>query len=237
MSNQSPQPRPRLAINASTAYVDLHRSLESASVDLRKVDALWRRAEEAQAVEAEALSGGTKLRAELQAAQRELSAAQAAYSWYARATISAGTPPPEVRTIAAPLDESLKKAERAVSAIRRRMEAAAPPHYNQANPHPSTRLVQEAHDALVQAAVDRAKQLAGQVRGIISEDRDLYALNPARLPDTVSAAVREVAELDYLAGRLNAPGVVDRAFAAGLGDCTEIVRGTTAPKSGRAQQR
>ena len=223
-SNRStPALKPRIPITPSTAYLSLHQALEAASVDLRKVDGLWRRAEESQAVEAEALSGGTKLRAELHNAQRELSAAQAAYSWYARATVAAGTPPPEVRAIAQPLDESLKKAERAVSAIRRRMEAAAPPHYNQANPHPSTRLVKEAHDALVQAAIDRAKQLASHVRGIIGEDADLYALNPSRLPDSVSAAVQEVAELDHCAARLNSPGVVSAAFTDGLGDCAEIV--------------
>jgi hypothetical protein len=213
---QSPSvSKPRSPISPSSAYLKLHRELSRLGCDLRKADALWRRAEESLATENDAREHRNALLTDLTPAQRALDAASGAYSWYAKAIAAAGSPPDAVRAIAEPLDEALKVEQRKVAKIQRAIAVATPPFFHGAKagePAPHMRLIHQAEAALIDAATGQAQKAAREVATILDADAELFSEHPERIPDDVSALIAEVALLDDLAVKVGWIGHIVPAF-------------------------
>jgi len=198
MSDQSPSV-PRTVISAHRAYIELHQKLESLGCDLRKPDGLWRRAEETLAAETSDRAATAADKPDLAPALRALEAAETAYSWYGRAIRAAGMPPPEVRTLAEPLDAALADAQRRVALLRRKIDSTATGLKAGENPGaPHMRLIHQAASALINVAADQAASLAREVVSILASDPELYADNPDRIPAEVERLIREASGLDFL---------------------------------------
>ncbi len=222
---QSPSAsKPRSPISPPASYVDLHRELSRLGSDLRKADGTWRRAEESLASEAADTDQVAAVRAEVTRAEQALSAAESAYSWYAKAIAAAGSPPDAVRALAEPLDAQVRIEYRKVGTLSRKMEeiGSAKPRYTQANPPPHMKLIHDAQDALVESAILFSSRAAQQVMAMLAPDRDLYAAAPDRLPVEVAWTLEEVNYVELLAayvGKQFAGRVLNRRPRFGAGDC------------------
>jgi len=219
MSDATPQSqsasKPRSTISIHDSYAKLHKALESSGADLRKPDALWKRAEESLAAETSDRAPGAAMKADLAPAQRALDEATAAYSWYARAITAAGSPPPEVRTLAEPLDAALITAQRKVALLRRKIDSVAPGLKHGENPPaPHAKLILEAERELINVAADTAANLAREVVSILGSDPELYSDHPERIPADVHRLIAETGGLDFLCNRAGGGLRVGQAFQA-----------------------